>query len=139
MNVEDVHVHALLASFFLPSHLSLKHSYMYSYLLLEWRGSLTCTCTCSCSIFPFPPPTIPPPPSLSPSPDEKSRYISLTLLSGVSASDSVMQEEIFGPLLPFVTVENFDEAIEFIRARYLFYRVTYLQNLTCIRGTSCCL
>ncbi len=28
-----------------------------------------------------------------------------------------MQNEIFGPLLPVLTVKNFDEAVEFINAR----------------------
>ena len=49
--------------------------------------------------------------------DESSLFISPTLLSGVTASDSVMQEEIFGPLLPFVTVENMDQAIQFVKER----------------------
>ena len=36
----------------------------------------------------------------------------------MTASDGVMQEEVFGPLLPFVTVENMDQAIQFVRDRY---------------------
>ena len=50
-------------------------------------------------------------------PDESDLFISPTLLSGVSASDSVMMEEVFGPLLPFVTVESMDQAIQFVRQR----------------------
>jgi aldehyde dehydrogenase (NAD+) len=49
--------------------------------------------------------------------DESDLFISPTLLSGVTASDGVMQEEVFGPLLPFVTVENMDQAIQFVRDR----------------------
>ena len=33
-------------------------------------------------------------------------------------SDKVMQEEIFGPILPFVTVNNYQEAIDFINGGY---------------------
>ena len=50
--------------------------------------------------------------------DEESRYIAPTLLTDVSPNDKIMQEEIFGPILPFVTVENIDEAIEFVNERY---------------------
>ena len=57
--------------------------------------------------------------------DESSLFISLTLLSGVTVSDSVMQEEIFGPLLPFVTVESIDKAIEFVRERCV---CVYIRN-----------
>ena len=41
--------------------------------------------------------------------DDESRYIAPTLLTDVSPDDKIMQEEIFGPLLPFVTVENVDK------------------------------
>jgi aldehyde dehydrogenase (NAD+) len=37
--------------------------------------------------------------------------------TNVNESDKVMQEEIFGPILPIVTVKNEQEAIEFINAR----------------------
>ncbi len=37
------------------------------------------------------------------------RQIAPTLLRGVTEDDSVMQEEIFGPLLPVLTYENFDD------------------------------
>ena len=51
--------------------------------------------------------------------DDESRYIAPTLLTDVSPDDKIMQEEIFGPLLPFVTVENVDKAIEFVNERYV--------------------
>ena len=51
--------------------------------------------------------------------DEESRYIAPTLIKDVSPDDKIMQEEIFGPLLPFVTVENMDKAIEFVNDRYI--------------------
>ena len=49
--------------------------------------------------------------------DAAERYIEPTLLSGVAADAAVMQEEIFGPVLPMVTFETREEAISFIRNR----------------------
>lgn len=43
--------------------------------------------------------------------------IAPTVLDKVVEGDAVMQEEIFGPILPVLTVENIDEAIAFIKAR----------------------
>ena len=51
------------------------------------------------------------------------------MLSGVSGTDSVMQEEIFGPILPIITVESMDQAIEFVRGRYLYVCVCVLIGL----------
>lgn len=49
--------------------------------------------------------------------DKKQRYIAPTVITDVRASDPVMQEEIFGPILPILTVANAAEAIEFITSR----------------------
>jgi len=49
--------------------------------------------------------------------DKSDLYIPITMLSDVEPADPVMQEEIFGPILPFVTVESPDEAVEFINDR----------------------
>lgn len=49
--------------------------------------------------------------------DAKDRYIEPTLLDDVSVDSAVMQNEIFGPVLPMVDVENIDEAIAFINSR----------------------
>ncbi|XP_069485028.1 aldehyde dehydrogenase family 3 member B1 isoform X2 [Ambystoma mexicanum] len=46
--------------------------------------------------------------------DEKTKYIAPTVLVDVTESDPVMQEEIFGPVLPIFTVKSLDEAIAFI-------------------------
>jgi aldehyde dehydrogenase (NAD+) len=52
----------------------------------------------------------------------------LTLLTDVSPDAPVMQEEIFGPLLPMMTYRSLEEAIRFVSARekplalYLFTR-----------------
>jgi delta 1-pyrroline-5-carboxylate dehydrogenase len=41
----------------------------------------------------------------------------LLIRTNVTDKDDVMQEEIFGPLLPFITVNNEQEAIQFINKR----------------------
>ena len=49
-----------------------------------------------------------------------------TIMRGVTVNDAVMQEEIFGPLLPIITYGEIDEAFEFVKnmprplACYLF-------------------
>jgi aldehyde dehydrogenase (NAD+) len=48
---------------------------------------------------------------------EDERYISPTVLVDVDMNSPLMTEEIFGPLLPIVTVPSVDEAIGFINAR----------------------
>ena len=40
-----------------------------------------------------------------------------TVLTDVTETSIVMREEIFGPLLPIITVSNVDEAIQFINER----------------------
>jgi aldehyde dehydrogenase (NAD+) len=45
------------------------------------------------------------------------RFIAPTLLDEVSPSAPVMQEEIFGPILPLLTFEKTEEAIEFVVER----------------------
>jgi aldehyde dehydrogenase (NAD+) len=56
------------------------------------------------------------------------RYIAPTVLSNVRADAPVMREEIFGPILPVLTVRSTDEALAFVNARpkplalYLFSR-----------------
>ena len=40
-----------------------------------------------------------------------------TVLTDVDPDTKVMQEEIFGPILPIVPVKNADEAIQFINER----------------------
>ncbi|MEN9822831.1 MAG: hypothetical protein RLZ04_1257 [Actinomycetota bacterium] len=47
--------------------------------------------------------------------DADTRYISPTVLTGVTLDDSVMHEEIFGPILPVLAVPSIDAAIEAVR------------------------
>ncbi len=49
--------------------------------------------------------------------DETSRYIAPTILDDVSWQDPIMQEEIFGPILPVLTYDSLDEAIARINER----------------------
>ena len=49
--------------------------------------------------------------------DAQTLRIEPTILRGVSAEDPVMQEEIFGPVLPVLTYDTLDEAIDFVRSR----------------------
>ena len=49
--------------------------------------------------------------------DRTDRYIEPTVLEGVKPTDRVMQEEIFGPILPVVTFRETDEAIRFVTER----------------------
>jgi aldehyde dehydrogenase (NAD+) len=45
-------------------------------------------------------------------PDE--RYIAPTIVTGVTRDDPVMDEEIFGPVLPVLAVDDLDEAVTFV-------------------------
>uniref|UniRef100_A0A803TWI4 Aldehyde dehydrogenase n=2 Tax=Anolis carolinensis TaxID=28377 RepID=A0A803TWI4_ANOCA len=49
--------------------------------------------------------------------DESDCYIAPTVLVDVKESEPVMQEEVFGPILPIFTVADLDEAIQFIKRR----------------------
>ncbi|MGW5639753.1 aldehyde dehydrogenase family protein, partial [Streptomyces sp. NPDC003832] len=49
--------------------------------------------------------------------DRATKYIAPTVLADVDPASPVMREEIFGPILPIVTVAGLDEAIEFINDR----------------------
>ena len=43
--------------------------------------------------------------------DAATRYIEPTILNNVTWNDAVMQEEIFGPILPVLSYQNFNEAL----------------------------
>ncbi|XP_041942974.1 aldehyde dehydrogenase family 3 member B1 [Alosa sapidissima] len=45
------------------------------------------------------------------------KYIAPTVVVDVDGTDALMQEEIFGPILPILTMENLEEAIDFVNAR----------------------
>lgn len=60
--------------------------------------------------------------------DEQRHRIEPTVLTGVAIDSDIMSEEIFGPILPVLKVDNLDAAIAFVRQRekplaaYLFTR-----------------
>ncbi|MCF2147210.1 aldehyde dehydrogenase [Desmonostoc muscorum LEGE 12446] len=62
------------------------------------------------------------------------RYIAPTIIDNVCLEDSVMQEEIFGPILPIIEYSDIGEAIALINSRpkplalYLFSQNKNLQN-----------
>ncbi|MEV5279508.1 aldehyde dehydrogenase family protein [Streptomyces sp. NPDC052811] len=49
--------------------------------------------------------------------DRADKYIAPTVLADVAPGSPAMQEEIFGPILPIVTVPGLDDAIDFINDR----------------------
>lgn len=63
--------------------------------------------------------------------DPTQRFIEPTIVTDVKPDDAIMQEEIFGPVLPIITVATPEEAIEFINQRekplavYVFRLVIY--------------
>lgn len=62
------------------------------------------------------------------------RYIAPTILDQVPLDAAVMQDEIFGPILPVITYDDLTEAIEFVNAGakplalYLFSRNQQIQD-----------
>ncbi|GAO51540.1 aldehyde dehydrogenase [Saitoella complicata NRRL Y-17804] len=42
------------------------------------------------------------------------RFIAPTIVTGVTHDDTLMSDEIFGPVLPIVTVNSVDEAVQFV-------------------------
>jgi len=65
---------------------------------------------------------------------EKDLTIRPTLLTAVKENSAIMQEEIFGPVLPVVTYKNIQEAIDFVNGKpkplalYVFSDHTQSQN-----------
>lgn len=65
---------------------------------------------------------------------EDERIIEPTVMRGVHPEDPVMQEEIFGPILPVLTYHSLDEAIREVKSRekplscYIFTKNTELKN-----------
>lgn len=46
--------------------------------------------------------------------DASERYVAPTIITNVASDDKLMEEELFGPLLPIVSINSVDEAIEFV-------------------------
>ncbi|AEA45063.1 aldehyde dehydrogenase [Fluviicola taffensis] len=66
--------------------------------------------------------------------DETTRFIEPTLMHNVSFDDAIMQEEIFGPILPVLTYDSLNEAILEVKKRekplscYIFTNDSQLKN-----------
>jgi acyl-CoA reductase-like NAD-dependent aldehyde dehydrogenase len=66
--------------------------------------------------------------------DRHSRYIAPTVIDGITGSEPIMEEEIFGPLLPVIAYEELSQAISMINDRpkplalYFFSRNCELQE-----------
>jgi aldehyde dehydrogenase (NAD+) len=64
----------------------------------------------------------------------ETRYIQPTILQNVTMDDAVMQEEIFGPILPVITYETIEEAIALVNSLpkplscYLFTKSNYIKK-----------
>nr|XP_026492841.1 aldehyde dehydrogenase, dimeric NADP-preferring isoform X2 [Vanessa tameamea] len=67
--------------------------------------------------------------------DAQDRFVAPTIVKNVTTSDKIMEDEIFGPILPIVPVENAYEAIQFINSRdhplvlYLFSKQRKIHKL----------
>ncbi len=48
--------------------------------------------------------------------DADTRFIEPTVLAGVSRDSTVMRDEIFGPILPLLAVEDLDDALQYVNA-----------------------
>ncbi|MBI9008767.1 MAG: aldehyde dehydrogenase [Tenericutes bacterium] len=66
--------------------------------------------------------------------DSKSLKISPTVLGEITATNKIMEEEIFGPILPLLTYSNIDDVINYINqnpsplALYLFTSKKQIEN-----------
>jgi aldehyde dehydrogenase (NAD+) len=49
--------------------------------------------------------------------DRASRYIAPTVIDGITGDEPIMEDEIFGPLLPVIAYDDLSEAIDFVNAR----------------------
>ncbi|MBW2209748.1 MAG: aldehyde dehydrogenase family protein [Deltaproteobacteria bacterium] len=73
--------------------------------------------------------------------DVSDRYIAPTILKNVNEDDAVMQEEIFGPILPVISVPSIESAIGYVGRRakplalYVFARDEDVQDRV-LAGTS---
>jgi aldehyde dehydrogenase (NAD+) len=78
--------------------------------------------------------------------DDERRFIEPTLLEDVNISDPIMQEEIFGPVLPMLVYKDLETCIEYIRdnekplSLYMFTRSRQTKKRifeTCSFGGGC--
>jgi aldehyde dehydrogenase (NAD+) len=74
--------------------------------------------------------------------DAADRYVAPTILRNVRSDSALMREEIFGPILPVLTVRDVDEAIEIVNrgdkplALYVFTRDPSVERAVVARTSS---
>jgi acyl-CoA reductase-like NAD-dependent aldehyde dehydrogenase len=74
--------------------------------------------------------------------DESQNYLAPTILRNVREDSPVMQDEIFGPILPVIKVQDMDSAIEFVNKRpkplalYIFSNNREVQDRVIARTSS---
>ena len=61
--------------------------------------------------------------------DIRLRKIAPTILVNVKEESMVMQEEIFGPLLPIMTYDKLEDAVSYIRDQTNLWHCIYLQKM----------
>ena len=70
---------------------------------------------------------------LSGSRSEEDCYIAPAVYVDVDNDDPLMQDEIFGPVLPIVTVDNLEEAIRITNKRWVkqfwYYKLVHVQYM----------
>ena len=49
--------------------------------------------------------------------DDAGRFIAPTLIEGMASDSAIMEEEIFGPLLPVITFSNIEEVIDVVNSK----------------------
>ena len=49
--------------------------------------------------------------------DSKDRFMDMHVYTNVKTSDPLMEDEIFGPILPIIRVDSHEEAIAFINSK----------------------
>jgi aldehyde dehydrogenase (NAD+) len=49
--------------------------------------------------------------------DDDERYMSPTLIDGIKPEDPVMQEEIFGPILPVLTFDDISQVVDYVNSQ----------------------
>ena len=70
--------------------------------------------------------------------DERNNYISPTLIKPYELNNSLMQDEIFGPILPILEFENIESVIEYINKRPRPLALYYFgnKNINIIKRTT---
>lgn len=60
-----------------------------------------------------------------------------TVVVDVAEDDALMQEEIFGPILPFITMESLEEGIEFVNSREKPLALYVFSDESSVRTQNC--